>query len=74
MEEDEYRIEVYFYISSINRYLVRDKTANLDFALAHEEAMYNNSIYRSTKKTPFGIFTRINPKGITELKDLFALR
>ena len=38
--------------------------------LAQAEFAYNNFVNRSTRKTPFEIITRMQPGGISDLKDI----
>ena len=38
--------------------------------LAQAEFSYNNYVNRSTRKTPFEIITRIQPRGISNLRDI----
>jgi hypothetical protein len=38
--------------------------------LAQEEFAFNNSVNRSTGKSPFEIVYGIQPRGITELRDM----
>ena len=38
--------------------------------LAQAEFTYNNSVNRSIGKTPFEIFTRMHPRGISNLRDV----
>ena len=52
------------------RFLVGYKTSNWEMALAQAEFVYNNSMNRSTGKTPFEIVTRMQTRGISELRDI----
>ena len=57
-------------LGNLLRCLVREKPDNWDLVLAQAEFAYNNSVNRSTKRTPFEIVTGFNPKGTIELRDL----
>lgn len=52
------------------RCLVEDKTGSWDLILAQAKFSYNNSINRSTKRTPFEIVIGVHPRGISELRDI----
>lgn len=52
------------------RCLVGDKISNWDMVLAQVEFAYNNSMNRSTRKTPFEIITGIQPRGVSQLRDI----
>lgn len=52
------------------RCLVGEKTRSWDFILAQVDFSYNNSVNKSTRKTPFEIVTRVHPRGISELRDI----
>ena len=50
--------------------LVGDETHNWEIVLAQAEFAYNNSVNRSTGKTPFEIVTRMKPRGVSNLRDV----
>ena len=52
------------------RCLVGDKPHNWEMVLAQAKFAYNNYMNRSTGKTPFDIFTGMNPRGVSELRDV----
>ena len=54
-------------LGNLLRCLVGNKPTSWDFVLAKEEFAYNNSMNRSTKKTPFEIVTRFQPKGTIKI-------
>ena len=51
-------------LGSLLRYLVGNKPSNWEMVLAQAEFAYNNSMNRSIGKTPFEIFTRMQPRGV----------
>ena len=52
------------------RCLVGNKPSNWEMVLAQAEFSYNNSMNRSTGKTPIEIVTRMHPRGISDLRDV----
>lgn len=52
------------------RCLVGEKTESWDLVLAQPEFAYNNSVNKSTKKTPFEIVTGVHSRGISKLRDI----
>jgi hypothetical protein len=52
------------------RSLVTEQGRQWDQILAQAEFAFNNSVNRSTGKSPFEIVYGIHPRGITELRDL----
>ena len=51
-------------LGNLLRCLVGNKPSNWEMVLAQAEFAYKNSVNRSTGKTPFGIVTRMKPRGI----------
>ena len=52
------------------RFLVGNKPSNWEMVLAQAEFAYNNSINKSTGKTPFEIVIGMHPRGISNLRDV----
>ena len=52
------------------RSLVTKQGCQWDQILAQEEFSFNNSVSKRTRKSPFEIVYGIQPRGITELRDL----
>ena len=52
------------------RCLVGEKPSNWELVLAQTKFSYNNSMNRSTRKTPFEIVTGMQPRGISNLRDV----
>ena len=59
---------------NILRCLVGDKPCSWDMVLAQDEFAYNNSVNRSTSKTPFEIVCGMKPKGVSDLKDVVVVK
>ena len=57
-------------LGNLLRCLVGDKPSNWEIVLAQAEFAYNNSVNRSTGKTPFEIVTRMQPRGVLDLRDV----
>ena len=57
-------------LGNLLRYLVGDKSSSWDMVLAQAKFAYNNSMYKSTGKTPFEIVNGINPRGVCDLRDV----
>ena len=57
-------------LGNLLRCLVGNKASNWEMVLAQAEFAYNNSVNRSTRKTPFEIVTRMHPRGISDLRDV----
>ena len=57
-------------LGNLLRCLVGYKPSNWDIVLAQVEFAYNNFVNRSTNKTPFDIFTRMQPRGVSTLRDV----
>ena len=57
-------------LGNFMRWLVGNKTNNWEMVLALAEFAYNNSMNRSTRKTPFEIVTRIKLGGVLYLRDM----
>ena len=51
------------------RCLVGNKPSNWEMVLVQAKFSYNNSMNRSTGKKPFEISTRMNPRGVSNLRD-----
>ena len=56
-------------LGNLLRCLVGDKPNGWDMILAQAEFAYNNSMNRSTGKTPFEIISGTKPKGVFDLRD-----
>ena len=54
------------------RCLVGDNPSNWEIALAQAEFSYNNFVNRSTRNIPFEIFTEMQPRGVSDLRDIFG--
>jgi hypothetical protein len=52
------------------RSLVTEHHIQWDQILAQAEFAYNDSVNRSTRKSPFQIVYGMNPRGVSELRDL----
>ena len=52
------------------RCLVGNKPSNWEMVLAQAEFAYNNFVNRSIRKTPFEIVIGMNPRGVSELRDV----
>jgi hypothetical protein len=57
-------------LGNLLRSLVTEQGRQWDQILIQEEFSFNNSVNRSTGKSPFEIVYGIQPRGITELRDL----
>ena len=57
-------------LGNVLRCLVGNKPRNWEMVLAQDEFAYNNSVNRSTGKTHFEIITRMNPRGVSDLRDV----
>ena len=57
-------------LGNLLQYLVGNKPSNWEMVLAQAEFAYNNSMNRSTGKTPFKIVTGMHPRGISYLWDV----
>jgi len=57
-------------LGDLFRCLAGEKPENWDLISPHAEFEYNNSVIRSTGKSPFGIVHRLSPR---QLIDLFSL-
>jgi hypothetical protein len=57
-------------LGNLLRSLVTEQGRQWDQILAQEEFAFNNSVNRSTWKSKFEIVYGIQPRGITELRDL----
>jgi hypothetical protein len=57
-------------LGNLLRCLVGNKPSNWEMVLAQAEFAYNNSVNRSTGKTPFEIVTGMHPRGISDLRDV----
>ena len=55
-------------LGNLLRWLVGNNPSNSEMVLAQVEFSYNNSMNRSTRKTPFEIVTRMHPRGISDLR------
>ena len=59
-------------LGNLLRCLVGDKPHNLELVLSLVEFPYNNYVNRSTRKTPFGIVTRMQSRGASYLRDMIG--
>ena len=57
-------------LGNLVRCLVGNKPSNWEMVLAQAKFAYNNSVNRSTRKTPFDIVARMKPRGISYLRDI----
>ena len=57
-------------LGNLLRCLVGNKPRNWEMVLAQAEFDYNNSVNRSTGKTPFEIVTRMKPREVSDLRDI----
>lgn len=57
-------------LGNLLRCLVGDKIGSWDLILSQAEFAYNNSVNRSTGRTPFEIVTGVNPRGVAKLRDI----
>ena len=57
-------------LGNLLRCLVGNKPSNWEMVLAQAEFAYNNSVNRSTGKTPFEIVTGMQPRGVSDLRDI----
>ena len=57
-------------LGNLLRCLVGDKPSNWEMVLAQAKFAYNNSMNRSSRKTPFEMVTRIQPRGVLDLRDV----
>jgi hypothetical protein len=57
-------------LGNLLRSLVTEQGRQWDQILAQAEFEFNNSVNRSTGKSPFEIVYGIHPRGITELRDM----
>ena len=57
-------------LGNLLRCLDGNKPSNWEMVLAQVEFAYNNSVNRSTGKTPFEIITRMKPRGVSNLRDV----
>ena len=59
-------------LRNLLRCLVGNDSHNWEKILAQDEFAYNNYLNRSTRKTPFDIFTRMKPRGVLDLRDVVS--
>ena len=52
------------------RCLVGNKPSNWEMVLAQAEFAYNNFLNKSIGKTPFEIVAGMNPRGVSDLRDI----
>ena len=52
------------------RFLVGNKPSKWDMILTQAKFAYNNSMNRSTRKTPFEIVTGMQPRGVLDLREV----
>ena len=52
------------------KHLVGDKLGSWDMVLAQVEFAYNNSMNRSTSKTPFEVVSGMKPRRVFDLRDV----
>ena len=57
-------------LGNLLRCLVGYKPSNWEMVLAQVEFAYNNYVNRSTRKTPSEIVTGMQPRGISDLRDI----
>jgi hypothetical protein len=57
-------------LGDLLRSLVTEHHSQWDQILAQVEFAYNDSVNRSTGKSPFQIVYGMNPRGVSELRDL----
>jgi hypothetical protein len=57
-------------LGELFRSLVTQQHSQWDQILAQVEFAYNDSVNRSTKKIPFQIVYGMNPRGVSELRDM----
>ena len=57
-------------LSNLLRCLVGNKLSNLEMVLSQAKFAFNNSVNRSTGKTPFEIVTGMQPRGVLDLRDV----
>jgi hypothetical protein len=57
-------------LGNLLRSLVTEQGCQWDQILAQVEFSFNNSVNMSTRKSPFEIVYGIQPRGITELRDM----
>jgi hypothetical protein len=57
-------------LGNLLRSLVTEHRSQWDQILPQEEFAYNDSVNRSMRKIPFHIVYRMNPRGVSELRDL----
>jgi hypothetical protein len=57
-------------LGNLLRILVTEQNSQWDQILAQVEFAYNDSVNRSTGKIPFQIVYGMNPRGVSELRDL----
>ena len=57
-------------LGNLLRCLVANKPSNWEMILAQAEFAYNNFVNRNTGKTHFEIVTRMQPRGISYLRDI----
>ena len=57
-------------LGNLLRCLVGDKPSRWDIFLAGAKFLYNNSMNRSTSKTPFEIVSGMKPREVSDLKDI----
>lgn len=60
-------------LGSLLRCLIGDKPANWDLVLTQADFVYNSSVNRCTKKTPFEIVHGIHPRGTIEARNLINI-
>ena len=57
-------------LGNLLRCLVGNKPSNWEMVLAQAEFAYNNSVNRSTRKTPFEIVTGMQPRRVPDLRNV----
>ena len=57
-------------LGNLLRCLVGNELHNCEMILAQALFAYNNSVNRSTGKTPFEIVTRTQPRGVSNLREI----
>ena len=57
-------------LGNLLRCLVGDKPSNWEVVLAQAKFAYNNFVNRSIGKTPFEIVTGMQPRGVSNLRDV----
>ena len=57
-------------LGNLLRCLIGNKPSNWEMVLEQAKFAYNNFVNRSIGKTPFEIVTRMQPRGISDLRDI----